>query len=94
MRKIVWSDYAKQDFAQILEFLKETFGSQTVLTFIERTDRVIDQIETFPFSYPISDKNPQLRKAVLNKNVSLIYRISKKQIELVFFWDNRMKDLQ
>jgi plasmid stabilization system protein ParE len=90
--RIVWSDYAKEDYAQILNFLQDNFGVNTALVFLDKTEKIVEQIEIFPLSFPLSEQNPRLHKAVINKNTSLLYRIRQDEIELLFFWDNRMKE--
>ena len=90
--RIFWTDFAKEDYANILTFLQNEFGVDTALKFLDKTEKTVEQIETFPLSFPISDINPRVRKAVLNKNTSLIYRVNSDEIELLFFGDNRMKE--
>lgn len=90
---VVWSDFAKEDYANILTFLQSKFGQDSALRFLDKTEKIVEQIEVFPNAFPASDKNGRYRKAVINKNTSLVYKISNNEVELLYFWDNRMKDI-
>ena len=90
--RIVWSDFAKEDYTQILNFLQDNFGVNPTLNFLDKTEEVVDKIKAFPFSFPLSEQNTRLRKAVINENTFLLYRVLGRDTELLFFEDNRMKD--
>ena len=91
--RIVWSDFAKDDYAQILLFLQDKYSVNTALAFLDKTEKIVEQITVFPLSFPVLEKNPRLHRAVINKNTSLLYRINQYEIELLFFQDNRMNDV-
>ena len=91
--KVFWSNLAKEDFSDILNYLQNNFSLDVALSFLENTEKIIHQISLFPFSFPKSETNKQLHKAVIHKHTSLIYRIKNEDIEILFFWDNRMEEI-
>ena len=90
--QVHWTDYAKEDYANILNFLQSDYGVDSALKFLGKTEKIVEQIERFPFSFPTSALNIRIRKAVINKNTSLVYKVNGNDIDILFFWDNRMKD--
>lgn len=58
------------------------------LTVLDKTDNLIEQISKYPNLFPPSKKKG-VRKAVISKHTSLIYRLVHDRIELLHFWDNR-----
>ena len=46
----------------------------------------------FPDLYPASIKYPELRKAVLNKRLTVYYKYGKNKIDVVAMKDNRQTD--
>jgi plasmid stabilization system protein ParE len=60
--------------------------------FAEQTDKVIEQIAENPYMFVATEKRKNVRKGLVNKLVSLFYRVKprKKEIELLRFSDNRM----
>lgn len=90
---LIWSPKAKEEYATLLIYIREWYGTDAALRFLGQTEKIIESIVRFPYAYPASDKVPGLRKAVITKQSSLFYRITNSQIELLHFWDNR-QDLQ
>jgi plasmid stabilization system protein ParE len=86
---IVWSPIAKDEYAQLLIYIESNFGVEAALEMLDRTNSIIDAISTFPNSFPASETKPSIRKAVITKQTSLLYRVGNNQIQLLHFWDNR-----
>jgi plasmid stabilization system protein ParE len=90
---LIWSPKAREEYAILLSYLREWYGTEVALRFLEQTEKIAENITIFPYSYPVSDKVISLRKAVITKQSSFFYRILDKKVEIVHFWDNR-QDLQ
>lgn len=86
---ILWSPSAKEEYAELLSYVEAIFGLEAALTLLDKTDMIIEAIATFPESFPASPSRPTIRKAVITKQTSLLYRIEGDQVELIHFWDNR-----
>jgi plasmid stabilization system protein ParE len=91
--KLVWSPNAKEEYAQLLKYIEQWYGTNAALHFLEQVDKIIGSIEIFPYAFPTSHKVPNFRKAVITKQASIFYKINNKTIEILHFWDNR-QDLQ
>lgn len=87
--EIIWSQKADETFDAILNSIEEKFTTKEVDNFVLQTYEVIDGIQEFPKLYPVSKKLRKVRKAVIHPHSILYYRIGKKEIQLLFFWDNR-----
>ncbi len=86
---VVWSPSAKEEFAGLLAYIESEFGTDAALNFLDATEAIITRIATFPVAFPSSDLRPDLHKAVIVAQTSLIYRVTETQIQLLYFWDNR-----
>jgi plasmid stabilization system protein ParE len=86
MRQITWSDDAVADYHQAIDFLLLEWSEQVAITFIEEVEAVLDilklQPELYPFSY-----YPNVRRAVIRKQVTLYYTSDKEEIVLIRFWN-------
>ena len=89
MHEINWSEEAKRDYNDILQYLTERWQRKVWLKFIEDVDAVLEVIEKFPRAYPKFEDDDYLRKAVVNPHVSLFYEVKDDKIKLLFFWNNR-----
>lgn len=89
MYEINWSEEAKRDYNDILQYLTERWQRRVWIKFIEDVDTVLDLIEKFPRAYPKFEDDEHLRKAVINPHVSLFYEVKEDNIKLLFFWNNR-----
>lgn len=83
---INWTTTARADYASLLKQIEDTYGLETVL---EKSEEVIDTIEQFPDGFQKFEHDLNLRRAVISKQTSIIYRIRQTDIQILYFWDNR-----
>ncbi|RLD63591.1 MAG: type II toxin-antitoxin system RelE/ParE family toxin [Bacteroidetes bacterium] len=86
--KIIWSNQAKFSYEEIIDFILEQWPTDIALDFENKTNNLLDKLKKNIKLCPNSKKK-QLRKCVIHKNTSLIYKIVKPNIELITFIDNR-----
>jgi plasmid stabilization system protein ParE len=86
---IQWSPTATNEFADLLSYLDNNYGTEIALSFLERTEKIVRNLEQFPLLHPLSDKFPGIRKAVINKQSSLLYRVKNNIVHIMHIWDNR-----
>lgn len=89
--KVYWTHKAIKSFNNIVDFLNERWTKKEIDAFAEQTDKVIEQISENPYMFVATDSRKNVRKGMVNKLVSLFYRVKprKKEIELIKFHDNR-----
>jgi len=86
--KICWSNEALDKLDLIFDYIFEEWGINPVLDLQNEIERLIIAIGDNKKLCPDS-KIVGLRKCVLSKQTSLIYKITKSQLEIVTFIDNR-----
>ncbi len=86
--KIIWSEQAKKSYEKTIDNLLERWTIDIVFKFENLTNITLDNLKKNKSFCPKSQQT-QLRKCVIHKNISLIYRIEKSNIELITFIDNR-----
>jgi len=86
--KIIWSEQAKKSYEKTIDNLLERWTIDIVLKFENLTNSTLDNLKKNKF-FCSKSQQTQLRKCVIHKNISLIYRIEKSNIELITFIDNR-----
>lgn len=86
--EVVWTQKAEQDYYRQIDYLLEHWNEATAESFIDQVFKTIDRIVIHPQLYAPTDY-PRVRKAVLNKHVSLFYRAEEEKIILLRFWPNR-----
>ncbi len=89
--KVSWTHKAIKSFNKIVDFLDERWTKKEIDAFAEQTDKVIEQISENPYMFVATENRKNVRKGMVNKLVSLFYRVKprKKEIELIKFHDNR-----
>lgn len=87
--EIHWTQKAEKTFDDILVSIGERFTTKEVDSFVLKTYEVINGIKEFPKLYPVSKKIRNVRKAVIHPHSTLYYQVVRKEIYLLFFWDNR-----
>ena len=91
MYQVYWSPDAKDSYADILRSVMDNFPLDTALKMDEKVERLISLLENNQQLCPPAKNFPEVRKCVVTKQLSLVYRIVGNDIELVVFLDNRMK---
>ena len=85
---IIWTEQAKISYEKIIDNLIEKWNTNIAFNFENLTNEILDKLKTNKKLCP-SSKQSQLRKCVIHENASLIYKISKQDIELITFIFNR-----
>lgn len=86
--KLFWSDEALKNLESILDYLNNQWTQREVDKFKKQLSKQLDLIINNPRLFPKSDYNPNLRKAVLSKYTTIFYKISEKEIYLVYLFHN------
>lgn len=89
---IVWTPNARRTFFDILKYLSEKWTDREFVSFYREVEKMLKIIKQNPRIFPASQKEKNIRKALISKHTSLYYRINcgKDQLELLVFWDNRL----
>lgn len=89
MNEIRWSTRAQNDYFSILSYLQERWGQKSLQDFADRVQQAIEIIRQNPYLFQASGKKKNVRRCVLRKQVSLYFRVTDDQIELITFFDSR-----
>lgn len=87
MKKVIWSEEADRDYDDNIEWLLSEWGQKEAIAFTGCVESLLSKISKYPEMYPES-RYKGIGTAVVVKQVSLLYRIVKGNIELVRFWNN------
>jgi hypothetical protein len=85
---ICWSEEAKTTYENIIDSLIEKWPIDIALDFEQRTNDLLDLLKENKQLCPAS-KFKKIRKCVIHKNASLIYKINRKTIEIITFIFNK-----
>lgn len=85
---IVWSNEAKEAYEAIIDDILKKWPVKMALDFEQKTNHLLDRLLENKQLCP-STKSKKLRKCVIHKNVSLIYKTNRKNIEIVTFIFNK-----
>lgn len=92
-KKIIWSDIAKAEFKENLEFYTERNKSaEYSLKLLAKTENILNTLAESEF---IGRLTSNRKTRVIPMSVFLIfYEIHKDTIEIVSFWDNRQDNFK
>jgi len=80
-------------YQAIITQLYERWSEKTALKFEEKVKVSLELISENPLLHPLIDEILQLRKCIVHKNCSILYRVYEKDILIVCFWDNRQEPM-
>ena len=89
MNTIVWSDLAYLSFSDTADYLTENYSLDVALKFDEEVEQLLEKLRSFKHFCPPYELRPMLRKCVVNRHTSLMYRVDGTAIYLITFFDNR-----
>lgn len=87
--KIKWTEQSSQDILHIIQYLKLNWTEREISKFFQSVERSITAIRTFPYAFPASLSNPQIRRCVASKLNIIYYSISETEITILSISDNR-----
>ena len=87
--EVVWSNAAKLDLTNLLEYLNENWSIDVIRKFELTLNKSVKRIKDNPNSNIVSSKRKNLRRIVLTKHNSLFYRITNNRIEIIRLFDTR-----
>ena len=93
--KIIWTEQAKRGLQKVLDFLEQNWTAKEILKLENNILKTIDLLKSFPESFPASQKNEKLRKAIVDKNNYIIYQYDqlKQYIVILNFRGTRQMPL-
>ncbi len=87
-KEVIWSVKADESFDAIIEYLKTEWSFKEVEKFTKDVLVTVNSISIFPQMFAeFHDRN--IRKALINPNIYMLYKISNEHIELLTFWNNK-----
>ena len=89
--KVLWTPTARVTYLEILGYLLESWSEKDVLKFNSKVEKTIERIQKNPGLFVALNKNQNIRKGFVVKQISLVYKVlsEKNEIHLITFWDNR-----
>jgi plasmid stabilization system protein ParE len=89
MLNVYWSPHAKESYSAILDQLFQRYAADTILNIDDKVEALLENLSRNKFLCPKSSYFPEVRCCVINKNLSVAYRVSDNEIEIITFFDNR-----
>ena len=89
--KLNISEEAQREYLDMKEYLLEEFGQKVRDHFAERVRDLFGLIAENPHLFPIYDKEEDIRRAVVIKEVSIYYEIIEQEVKIHLIIDNQIK---
>jgi plasmid stabilization system protein ParE len=86
---IFWLDTARESYAAILEYVVNQHGVNTALKMDDKVEQLLELLRFNKHLCPPTNTNLNLRRCTVTKQLSLVYKITEVELELVAFYDNR-----
>ena len=87
MRKVVWNNYARLDYYENIDYLLENWNESVAQNFIDTVSSTIEILKKGQFEFQKTNME-NVRRAVINRQITLFYKTEDQSIELLRFWNN------
>lgn len=81
--KIRQIDHALFELSETVKYLEENWTEKELIQFANAVDNTVEIISRHPEIYPVSNKKRKIRKAVVDKNNIIYYRVVKDSIQIL-----------
>ncbi len=89
MKKVAFTKKAVQRFDEMHENISKQHSPKVAQEFTEDFERVIELVQQNPEMFERSKERPTLRRGLFSKYGGFFYRVFKKVIRVVTFYDTR-----
>lgn len=85
---------AEDDLDKIIEFISQQWPDHVKTDFLAAVSQKMQLLANMPFMYRASQVEPTVRECVVNRYVTMYYRVieGQKHIEILSFRDNRQQN--
>lgn len=87
---VEWTDRSVTDSLEIKKYLQKKFTQREIDNFYQLLAAFEKIVLKFPELYPKSNRNKKVYRAVLSKQLSVFYKLTKDYISVVAVLDNRV----
>jgi plasmid stabilization system protein ParE len=91
--EIKFTPEAEETYHALADQIRQRWGDHFVMKLEAKILKNLNTIATTPYIYPIAEESTEVRKCVLHKNCSMLYKVYDETILIVCFWDNRQDPL-
>ena len=88
VNKTEWTNVAKDSLNKTNNFILEKWNIEISNNFLDSIDSSIEIIEKNPFIWLKIEKT-NFRRVLINKHVSLFYKLNQPTLTILLIWDNR-----
>lgn len=88
--RVIWAPEAEKMFDLLVDELSDKWGERIARGFVDDVFNQIELLSRFPGMAPRLPDYDNIRRCIINRHVSLIYRHNQDSIELISFLINRM----
>jgi len=83
-----WTEESEITFNGNIEYLSKSWDLQSINNFLDRIDEVIENIKSNPYLYPVYRKSDEVHKCVVNRHITVYYKIvDDSNVDLITFWN-------
>ncbi len=87
--KLPWTKKADRKFDKIIEYLEEEWGEKATKSFVLKVYDFLDLLVEFPEIGSMEKPENQIRGFAIVKQVNIFYKVTRRGIVLLDFFDNR-----
>lgn len=89
MYQIAWTPLAIETYEHILEFIFNRSSIEVVIALEKKVNDLEDKLKVHQYLCPSSQVMIGIRRCVITKYTSMLYRVKEDTVEILAFFDNR-----
>ena len=89
VKKITFSTEANERLKEIILYLVNEWSVKSAEKFVYILEDKLSHIKQFPLMYPALIDNDDIHFCVINKQITLYYKINEYEIEVITLFDTR-----
>lgn len=89
--EVLWTNHALQELNETFEYLELNWTLKEIQKFAFKTQNKLDLISKNPFLFQKWQRNEEVRKAVIDKNNVLYFRIKDQTVQILSAFSTKKK---
>ena len=97
--KLHWDEKAEWQMNQVAEYILQSFGVNSLITFRQELNHTTELLQTNPYMCTLesllTERSQAYRSAIINRRSKMVYYVDEKNetIHIAAFWDCRCEPL-
>jgi hypothetical protein len=91
INEVVYTETYKITLIAVVNSVEKLYGTSSAEKLLDRIDQIVEKVIINPYLFQAIPVDTRFRRAVISRQSSLVYEVTKTKIILLYILDNRQE---